>query len=143
MKKIIAKYVLLIVVTFAASIFIYEYIMANKPIDTETDLLYAQTQSEKQYLSNTNYTIDNPNVILNPYGNSPLSALIVFQTKDLTTSTVTIKGKDGAEDLRASLSLANHITSRMCSNFIAVFYPLMAFAEGVGCCSDHLRHAFN
>ena len=99
MKKIIAKYVLLIVVTFAASIFIYEYIMANKPIDTETDLLYAQTQSEKQYLSNTNYTIDNPNVILNPYGNSPLSALIVFQTKDLTTSTVTIKGKDGAEDL--------------------------------------------
>ncbi len=99
MKKIIAKYVLLIVVTFAASIFIYEYIMANKPIDTETDLLYAQTQSERQYLSNTNYTIDNPNVILNPYGNSPLSALIVFQTKDLTTSTVTIKGKDGAEDL--------------------------------------------
>ena len=59
MKKIIAKYVLLIVVTFAASIFIYEYVMENKPIDTEADLLYTQTQSEGQYLSNTNYTIDN------------------------------------------------------------------------------------
>lgn len=99
MKKIITKYVLLVAITFAISIFIYEYVMANKPIDTEADLLYTQTQIQNQYLSNTNYTIDNPNVILNPYGNSPLSALIVFQTKDLTTSTVTIKGKDGAKDL--------------------------------------------
>lgn len=99
MKKLIAKYVLLIIVTFAASIYIYEYIMANKPVDTEADLLYTQKQSENEYLSNINYTIDNPNVILNPYGNSPLSALIVFQTKDLTTTTVTIKGKDGADDL--------------------------------------------
>lgn len=100
MKKIIAKYVILIVITFAASIFIYKYVMANTPIDTESDIFYVQNQSEKQYLSNTNYTIDNPNVILNPYGNSPLSALIVFQTKDLTTTTVTIKGKDGANDLK-------------------------------------------
>ena len=97
MKKIIAKYVLLIIVTFAASIFIYEYVMSNTPIDTESDILYTQNQIEAQMLSNTNYTIDNPNVILNPYGNSPLSALIVFQTKDLTTTTVTIKGKDGKD----------------------------------------------
>ena len=100
MKKIIAKYCLLIIVTFAASIFIYEYVMASKPIDTESDILASQHQTETQLLSNTNYTIDNPNVILNPYGNSPLSALIVFQTKDLTTSTVTIKGKNGAKDIK-------------------------------------------
>ena len=99
MKKIIAKYVLLIIVTFATSIFIYEYVMSNTPINTESDILYTQNQIETQMLSNTNYTIDNPNVILNPYGNSPLSALIVFQTKDLTTTTVTIKGKDGTKDL--------------------------------------------
>ena len=99
MKKIIAKYILLIIVTFAASIFIYEYVMSNTPINTESDILYTQNQIETQMLSNTNYTIDNPNVILNPYGNSPLSALIVFQTKDLTTTTVTIKGKDGTKDL--------------------------------------------
>ena len=99
MKKIIAKYVILIVVTFAASIFIYKYVMDNNPVNTENDLIYLQSQTEEQMLSNTNYTIDNPNVILNPYGNSPLSALIIFQTKDLTTSTVTIKGKDDANDL--------------------------------------------
>ena len=76
MRKIIAKYVLLILITFAVSIYIYEYVMANKPIDTESDILYTQHQTEQGILSNTNYTIDNPNVILNPYGNSPLSALI-------------------------------------------------------------------
>ena len=106
MKKIIAKYILLILVTFAASIFIYKYVMANTPIDTESDLLYVQYQTEQQILSNTNYTIDNPNVVLNPYGNSPLSALIVFQTKDLTTTTVTIKGKDGADDIKHTFTPA-------------------------------------
>ena len=100
MKKLIMKYVILIILTFAASIFIYEYVMENEPIETEDDIFYLQNQSEIQYLSNTNYTIENPNVILNPYGNSPLSALVVFQTKDLTTSSITIKGKDGADDLK-------------------------------------------
>ena len=100
MKKIIAKYVFLIIFTFAASILIYEYIMNNEAIGTENDILYMQSQTESQILSNTNFTIDNPNVILNPYGNSPLSALIVFQTKDLTTPTITIKGKDDSADLK-------------------------------------------
>ena len=100
MKKLIMKYVILIILTFAASIFIYEYVMENEPIETEDDIFYLQNQSEIQYLSNTNYTIENPNVILNPYGNSPLSALVVLQTKDLTTSSITIKGKDGADDLK-------------------------------------------
>ncbi len=100
MKKIIAKYILLVVLTFMASIYIYEYVMANQPINTENDILYEQGQIQNQYLNNTNYTIDNPNVILNPYGNSPLTALIVFQTKDLTTATVTIKGKNGSDDLK-------------------------------------------
>lgn len=99
MKKIILKYVLLIAVTFAASIFIYEYIEKSTPIETETDILTYQRDLENTNLSNTNYTLDNPNVILNLYGNSPLTALVVFQTKDLTSVTVTVKGKDGAADI--------------------------------------------
>ena len=99
MKKIIFKYVLLIVVTFAASIFIYEYIQKSTPVDTEYDILSHQKDLENQYLANTNYTLDNPNVLLNFYGNSPLTALVVFETKDLTSVTVTVKGKDGAADI--------------------------------------------
>lgn len=99
MKKIFTKYIILLVVTFAISIFIYNYVEASTPVDTEKDLLVLQHEKEEEYLSNTNYSIDNPNVIVNPYGNSPLTAIIVFQTKDLTTATVTIKGKDGSDDL--------------------------------------------
>lgn len=39
------------------------------------------------------YTIDNPNIIINPYNNSPLSALIAFQTDEYVEVKVTIKGK--------------------------------------------------
>ncbi len=99
MKKIIIKYFLLVLITFGFSIYIYEYVMSNEAVATEDDPIYLQALKEDEYLSDTSYTIDDPNVILNPYGNSPLSALIVFETKDLTTATITIKGKDGAEDL--------------------------------------------
>ena len=99
MKKILTKYVVLLFVAFLASILIYNYVEASTPIDTEKDLLTIQSNIENEYFSNTNYSIDEPNVIVNPYGNSPLTAIVVFQTKDLTTATVTIKGKDGSSDL--------------------------------------------
>ena len=40
------------------------------------------------------YTLETPNVILNPYGNSPLTALVIFETKQEEKASVTIKGKD-------------------------------------------------
>ena len=94
MKKRLIKYIFLIFITFIISILIYNYIESFKPIHTEEDILVYQKNKENEYLSNTNFSLDNPNVILNPYGNCPLSAIIVFQTKDLTTPTVTIKGKN-------------------------------------------------
>ena len=94
MKKRLLKYVFLIIITFIISILIYNYVESFKPINTEKDILIYQKSKEKEYLSNTNYTLDNPNIILNPYGNCPLSAIIVFQTKDLTTPSITIKGRN-------------------------------------------------
>ena len=44
MKKIIIKYLLLIIVTFAASIFIYNYIMDNEAVNTEKDVLTLQAE---------------------------------------------------------------------------------------------------
>ncbi len=95
MRKLLTKYIVLLVVTFAASILIYNYVEASSSIETENDLLSVQNEKENNYLLKTNYSIDDPMVILNPYGTSPLTALVVFQTKDLTTTTVTIKGKNG------------------------------------------------
>lgn len=99
MKRLLAKYVVLILVTFGISILIYNYVEASTAVDTEADLLTVQKQKEDSYLNNTNFSIDNPNVIVNPYGNSPLTALVIFQTKDLTTVDVTVKAKDGGQDL--------------------------------------------
>lgn len=95
MRKSLFKYLFLIVITFLISILIYNYVESFKPIHTEEDILVYQKNKENEYLSNTNFSLDNPNIILNPYGNCPLSAIIVFQTKDLTTPSVTIKGKNG------------------------------------------------
>lgn len=95
MRKLLLKYMFLIVLTFFVSILIYNYIESFKPIDNESDILKIQENKENKFLKNTSYTIDNPNIILNPYGDSPLSALVVFETNDLTTPTITLKGKNG------------------------------------------------
>jgi len=99
MKKIYTKYFVLIILTFITSILIYNYVESFKPIDEKKDILISQKEMEDGYLKNTNYTLDNPNIIINPYGNSPLTALVIFQTKDLTTVSITIRGKDGANDI--------------------------------------------
>ena len=36
----------------------------------------------EEYFKSYGYTIDNPNIILNPYKISPLTALIIFETKE-------------------------------------------------------------
>ena len=56
-------------------------------------LITSQYNKEKDFKTE-GYTIDNPNVILNPYGNSPLTALILFETNEEVSPTVTIVGKD-------------------------------------------------
>lgn len=94
------KYTLLVIFAFVTSIIIYEYIEVNKPVVSLDNILTVQENLEKNIFDNTkNYTLENPKIILNPYGNSPLTALVIFETKDLTTPVVTIKGKDGAKDI--------------------------------------------
>lgn len=93
------KYLILIAITVLASIGIYEYIEAATPVDTEEDIIAYQANRETEILSNTNYSIENPNVILDPYNISPLSAVVIFQTSDLSTATITVKGKDGDKDI--------------------------------------------
>ena len=93
------KYLLLIIVTILASIIIYNYIEENKPVKKMEDLLKIQGDADKDTLGDTNYTIENPKVIVNPYKISPLTALVVFKTSDLAAVTVTVKGKDDDKDI--------------------------------------------
>ena len=88
------KFIILIALACLASIFIYYKVDRAKPAKKAEDILITQKNLEEEFLKNTNYSIDDPKVILNPYGISPLTALVIFETKDLTTPTVTIEGKD-------------------------------------------------
>ena len=67
--------------------------------DGENEVLQVSALIDKQAkleddLGSEGYTLDKPNVILNPYGNSPLSALVIFETKAAEEVKVTIEGKD-------------------------------------------------
>ena len=65
----------------------------TKEIEIVTSLIENQTEQEQEFEID-DYTIDNPNIILNPYDISPLTALVLFETKQRVTPTVTIVGKD-------------------------------------------------
>lgn len=76
----------------------------KKPIVLEgntniVNSLSASTQSEvdtliKNDLEEKGYSLQNAKVYINPYGNTPMSALIAFKTDKETTVKVTIKGKN-------------------------------------------------
>ena len=87
------KFLLLIIIACLCSIGIYYFCEKAKPVVESMLLINTQKEIEKN-LTDSNYTFDDPKVILNPYDISPLTALIVFETKDSTTVTVTIEGKD-------------------------------------------------
>lgn len=55
-----------------------------------------QWEIEKKILdeySQKQYTMENPYIILNPYGKAPLTALVIFETNEPEKISVTIKGK--------------------------------------------------
>jgi len=62
-------------------------------VNVTTSMAEIQSKKENEFQIN-GFTLEHPNVILNPYGNSPLTALILFQTNNEVSPTVTIKGKD-------------------------------------------------
>lgn len=94
MKKIF-KLLIFVFVAIACPILIYY--QEKKTVDLEEipSIVDSQNKLEVAFLSDIeNYDFENPKVILNPYGNSPLTALVLFKTNDLTTPTIIVKGKD-------------------------------------------------
>ena len=88
-------WIILVVVILAIILFILLN-NNNQNVDEvaiSESLITSQYNKEKDFKTE-GYTIDSPNVILNPYGNSPLTALILFETNEEVSPTVTIVGKD-------------------------------------------------
>ncbi|MCI9233471.1 MAG: aryl-sulfate sulfotransferase [Bacilli bacterium] len=89
------KLILLVIIACLSSILIYHFVDKVEPIKEIEDILVTQNKKELSILSDSySYTAENPKIVLNPYEISPLTALLIFETKDLTAPTITIVGKD-------------------------------------------------
>ncbi len=64
-----------------------------------------QITLEKKIIAD-DYTIDNPNVILDPYESSPLTAVIAFETDELVRPSIKIVGHDEKTTLEFSFKLS-------------------------------------
>lgn len=93
-RKIInLSVVLLLCILFIISLILNNKSNNNELLSTTESLVTKQTNIEKN-ITSKGYTIDKPNIILNPYENSPLTALIIFETKEEVSPTITVHGKD-------------------------------------------------
>ncbi len=93
-KKIILIALLVVIVLVVVLLFVLNSLATNnKEVEQTISLVDTQTELEKEFVSK-GYTIDKPNIIVNPYEISPLTALVIFETEEEVAPTVTIVGKD-------------------------------------------------
>ena len=91
MKKTI--FLGIIVISLLCGIIVgYFFVTSGEKILEKKDILVYQSELENKFTS-YGYTIDEPNIILNPYEISPLTALVMFETSDYVSPTVTVVGK--------------------------------------------------
>lgn len=85
----------------------------NKEVEIVSSMIEIQEEKEAKF-NTKGYTIDNPNIIVNPYGNSPLTALILFETNTKVSPVITIKGKD-------ELSTFTHTFNNSKKHYLSVY----------------------
>jgi len=91
MKKVVVI-ILILIIIISASIIGYTVVSANTEVEVEENIIDNQNKLQSYYKS-YGYTLDNPNIILNPYEISPLTALIIFETENEEEVTITVEGK--------------------------------------------------
>lgn len=91
MKKTI--FLGIIVISLLCGIIVgYFFVTGGEKVLEKKDILVYQSELENKFTS-YGYSIDEPNIILNPYEISPLTALVMFETNDYVSPTVTVVGK--------------------------------------------------
>lgn len=83
----------LILLTGGISFLYHQKAINHEELALEDNIIMQQQELEQHY-SNLDATFEEPRVIVNPYGNAPLTALVIFTTEEAITPKVTIIGKD-------------------------------------------------
>ena len=95
-KRILAIIIQILLLIIVAGLIVWVIFggnMNSKAVENVTSLVDEQANKEADFKID-GYTIDSPNVIKNPYGKSPLTALVIFRTTNSVSPTVTIHGDD-------------------------------------------------
>ena len=97
-KMVITKKMkrILVILVIVLGVLIWKFndkFVSDLEVENTVSMINEQYSREEEFEID-GFTIDNPNIILNPYGNSPLTALVIFETKEKVSPKVTIKGKD-------------------------------------------------
>ncbi len=91
--------IFIIIITVVGSIIV----TGNIKVSEGKDILLVQSNKEV-YFKPYGYSIDNPNIVVNPYGNSPLTALVMFETDNYSAVSIKILSKDGNSDINYTFS---------------------------------------
>ena len=93
-KKLIYGIIVFVLLILIVILYVFHQQSVNHQEVALVDSLIEEQEEKEQQFAIEGYRIDEPNIIVNPYGNSPLSALVLFETDEAIAPTVTIVGKD-------------------------------------------------
>lgn len=118
-KRIINSIIILVIAACLITFIITNNKYSNtKLLKTEETLIAKQSKLEEGFKVK-GYSLETPNIILDPYNNSPLTALVLFETNNEVQVTVTVHGKDRLT------TLTNKETKKTKKHYIEVLglYP--------------------
>ena len=92
-KKILVCIVFLVIISLFTILFLDNEARNKEILETKKSLVSLQEEYEREFKTE-GYSFTNPQVILNPYQTSPLTALLLFETEEEITPKVTIEGRD-------------------------------------------------
>lgn len=107
MKKMYVFALIFLVFIVSISIIGSSIVSGDNTVSTYKDIFTIQSNKEV-YFEGYGYSIDNPNLVVNPYGNSPLTAIVMFDTDGYSEVSITIKGKDDSGDINYTFSSDKH-----------------------------------
>ena len=94
LKKIIMIILTIIIIASIIGLLILNNISTARGELKLTLSLRSEQQELEEGFTSEGYTLDNPNVIVDPYNNSPLTALVIFETAKKEKVKITIEGED-------------------------------------------------
>ena len=117
-KKWVLVIITIIVIGIIISLLILNHSSTETTILAMTPSLRTEQEKLEKNYNAEGYTIEDPKIVVDPYNNSPLTALVMFETKEEVSPKVTIEGED-------ELTTYTHTFAKTKEHYLAIYglYP--------------------